>query len=121
MLKRAHKKKPISMTPLVDVIFLLLLFFMLTSTFSKFAEVTLSAASGGGTSTGQAPIFLQLFEDRLTVNGQTRSLDALELKPSNGQALLVSLQAGVTAQRLTDVLVALRRHPELTVSVLGSS
>lgn len=109
------------MTPLVDVIFLLLLFFMLTSTFSKFAEVTLSAASGGGTSTGQAPIFLQLFEDRLTVNGQTRSLDALELKPSNGQALLVSLQAGVTAQRLTDVLVALRRHPELTVSVLGSS
>lgn len=121
MLKRAHTKKPISMTSLVDVIFLLLLFFMLTSTFSKFAEVTLSAASGGSTTTGQAPIFLQLFEDRLTVNGQTQSLDVLKLEPEDGQALLVSVQAGVTAQRLTDVLVALRRYPELTVSILGSS
>lgn len=109
------------MTPLVDVIFLLLLFFMLTSTFSKFAEVTLSAASGGGTAGEQRPIFLQVYEDRLTVNGQTRPLDALELAPEEGQALLVALQAGVTAQRLTDVLVELRNYPELTVSVLGSS
>ena len=109
------------MTSLVDVIFLLLLFFMLTSTFSKFAEVTLTAASGGGAATGQAPIFLQLFEDRLTVNGQTQTLDALELTPEEGQALLVSLQDGVSAQRLTDVLIVLRRYPQLSVSVLGSS
>ena len=121
MLKRPRKKRPISMTPLVDVIFLLLLFFMLTSTFSMLAEVTLSAASGGGAATGQAPIFLQLFEDRLTVNGQTQTLADLALEAEDGDALLVSLQAGVTAQRLTDVLVALRRYPELTVSVLGSS
>lgn len=109
------------MTSLVDVIFLLLLFFMLTSTFSKFSEVTLSAASGGGDETGQTPIFLQLFEDRLTVNGQVQALDALALEPEDGQALLVSLKAGVTAQRLTDALVALRRYPKLTVSVLGPS
>ncbi|MEM9576925.1 MAG: biopolymer transporter ExbD [Pseudomonadota bacterium] len=121
MLKRARRKKSISMTSLVDVIFLLLLFFMLTSTFSKFAEVTLSAASAGGDAAGPAPIFLQLFENRLTVNGQTRSLDALDLEPQEGQALLVSLRPGVTAQRLTDVLVALRHFPQLTVSVLGSS
>ena len=120
MLKRGQKK-PISLTSLVDVIFLLLLFFMLTSTFSKFAEVTLSAASGGGEVTGQVPIFLQLFENRLTVNGQERTLATLALDPLDGQALLVSLQAGVTAQRLTDVLVALRQYPELIVSVLGSS
>lgn len=109
------------MTSLVDVIFLLLLFFMLTSTFSKFAEVKLSAASGGGLTGQKAPIFMQVYEDRLTVNGQTLRLDALALEPQQDQALLVALQAGVTAQRLTDVLVELRRYPELTVSVLGSS
>lgn len=109
------------MTPLVDVIFLLLLFFMLSSTFSKFAEVELSAASGGGAAIDQAPIFLQLFPDRLTVNGSAQDLTALEIEANEGQALLIALQQDVTAQRLTDLLVALRAFPELSVSVLGSS
>ena len=44
------------MTSLIDVIFLLLLFFMLTSTFSKFAEIELAAAtSGAGAATGAKP------------------------------------------------------------------
>lgn len=109
------------MTSLVDVIFLLLLFFMLSSTFSKFAEVELSAASGAGVAAGEAPIFVQLFADRLTVNGAARTLVALEMQPKEGQSLLVALQDGVTAQRLTDLLVALRSYPGLSVSVLGSS
>lgn len=109
------------MTSLVDVIFLLLLFFMLSSTFSKFAEVELSAASGGGAASGEPPIFLQLFADRLTVNGAPQELAALSIEPQDGQALLVALQEGVSAQRLTDLLVALRDYPGLSVSVLGSS
>ncbi|MEL6992710.1 MAG: biopolymer transporter ExbD [Pseudomonadota bacterium] len=121
MLKAKRQKRAISMTPLVDVIFLLLLFFMLTSTFSKFAEVELSAASAGGTSPGTPPIFLQLYPDRLTVNGQTQPLDALILDSQEGQTLLVALQSDVTAQRLTDLLVALRAFPDLDVAVLGSS
>lgn len=120
MLRRRHKKTPISMTSLVDVIFLLLLFFMLSSTFSKFAEVELSAASGGGAAS-EPPIFVQLFADRVSVNGVALTLETLELEPNAGQSLLVALQDGVTAQRLTDLLVALRDYPELNVSVLGSS
>ena len=109
------------MTPLVDVIFLLLLFFMLSSTFSKFAEVELSAASGGGATAGEAPIFVQLFADRMTVNGRVQTIETLELEPKENQPMLVALQDGVTAQRLTDLLVALRGFPGLSVSVLGSS
>lgn len=120
MFKRARRKSTISMTPLVDVIFLLLLFFMLSSTFSKFAEVELSAASGGGVATEKSPIFLQLFTDRLTVNGRPQSIEALVFEPKEGQPLLVSLQPDVTAQRLTDLLVVLRKFPGLSVSVLGS-
>ena len=109
------------MTSLIDVIFLLLLFFMVSSTFSKFSEVELAAASSGGAATAVPPIFLQLFPDRLTVNGQPRPLDALALTPQEGQSLLVALQPEVTAQRLTDLLVALRTFPGLSVSVLGSN
>lgn len=121
MLRATRRKRAIAMTPLVDVIFLLLLFFMLTSTFSKFAEVELSAAASGSPSSGLPPIFLQLSPDRLTVNGQTQTLEALMLDAEEGQTLLVALQSGVSAQRLTDLLVALRAFPELSVSVLGSA
>ena len=43
MLKRAHKKRPISLTSLVDVSFIMLHYCMLPSTISKFAEVPLRA------------------------------------------------------------------------------
>lgn len=119
MLRRKNKKRPLALTSLVDVIFLLLLFFMLTSTFSKFAEVELVAASGGGEPGDQPPIFLQLFEDRVTINGEERSLDELDFEPEPDQTVLVALQEGVSAQRLTDALVVLRGYPELSIAVLG--
>jgi biopolymer transport protein ExbD len=108
------------MTSLIDVIFLLLLFFMLSSTFSTFAEVELAAASGGATASDEPPIFVQLFEDRLTVNGIAEQLDTLSLDAAPDQVVLVALQAEVSAQRLTDLLVALRSQDGLRVSVLGA-
>lgn len=112
------------MTSLIDVIFLLLLFFMLTSTFTKFAEVELAAAgSGTAADSTTKPLFLQLGTDSLRLNGEDVLLGALAqttlagAKP--GTTVLVSLRAGVDAQRLTDLLVALRGLPALNVSVLG--
>lgn len=120
MLRRARPRKRISLTSLVDVIFLLLLFFMLTSTFSKFSEVPLSTAATGSDTAGSQPIFLQLYPQRITVNGEGSTLQALALPPQLGDTVLVALKEDVTAQRLTDLLVALRRFPDLTVTVLGS-
>jgi len=112
------------MTSLIDVIFLLLLFFMLTSTFSKFAEVELAAAGSGAVATSTSkPLFLQLGMDTLRLNGQDVALEALAqttlAQAEEGTTLLVSLGADVDAQRLTDLLVTLRSLPALTVSVLG--
>ena len=47
-MRSTRRRRKLSMTSLIDVIFLLLLFFMLTSTFTRFAELDLAAASGGG-------------------------------------------------------------------------
>ncbi|CUH49756.1 Biopolymer transport protein ExbD/TolR [Ruegeria atlantica] len=108
-----------SMTPLIDVIFLLLLFFMLTSTFSKYGEIELSNAVGGSTTsaTPTERLFLQLGSERLVLNGQTVSLNDLETQLEAGQ-VLVSLDPDTTAQRVIDVLVRLRGRDGLSVLVL---
>lgn len=38
-------RKPIPLTPLVDIVFLLLMFFMLTTTFTRFGQTTINNAS----------------------------------------------------------------------------
>ncbi len=123
MAKTRKGRRRLQMTPLIDVIFLLLLFFMLTSTFSKFSEVSLTAAGAGASvQSGAKPLFLQLGADDLALNGESLTLADLTASPLKGAeagtTLLVSLRAGVNAQRLTDLLVVLRRLPSLRVMVL---
>ena len=120
-------RRRLSMTPLIDVIFLLLLFFMLTSTFSRFSEVELSAAGAGGPSEATTPpLFVQLADQSMTLNGEALSLAALPaaiavtVGEETPQPVIVSLRPDVTSQRLTDLLVVLRDLPDLTVTVLGA-
>lgn len=113
------------MTPLIDVIFLLLLFFMLSSTFSRFADVKLATAGAGGAAAESRPVFVQLSAETLTVNGQVHALDALpqlfEVEATQTPDVLISLREGVSAQRLTDLLVVLRGIEGLRVTVLGAA
>lgn len=114
------------MTSLIDVIFLLLLFFMLSSTFSRFAEVEIVAGQTGGTSAPQPGqmLFLRLTGTGISLNGQTTDPETLEqtltARPDTG-TLLVSVTDSATAQALTDLLVILRAVPGLNVSVLEAS
>jgi biopolymer transport protein ExbD len=113
------------MTSLIDVIFLLLLFFMLSSTFSNFGEVELSGsgAAQGGEAQQISPFFLRLSQTDMSVNGDPPTLKSLaaRLESTDGAPVLVSVQADVTAQRLTDVLVVMRAVPGLRVTVLGGA
>ena len=115
------------MTSLIDVIFLLLLFFMLSSTFSRFGEVELTAAAGGNNPQDRRPFFVSLQADGLRVNGRDAELSDLKdrLKPQqqNAQTLsvIVSLGNWVTAQRLTDFLAVVNGIAGLSVTVLETS
>ena len=113
------------MTSLIDVIFLLLLFFMLTSTFSKFSEVELAAAGASGAAApDRPPLFLRLGAGSLSLNGREVALDSLtaafEPEADTGRTVLVSLGPDVSAQRLTDLLVVLRGVPGIAPSILAS-
>ncbi|MCQ0090602.1 biopolymer transporter ExbD [Roseovarius sp. M141] len=117
---RKPRRRPLSMTSLIDVIFLLLLFFMLTSTFSRFGEVELSGAARGGASAETPPLFLSVDASALRLNGEAVLLDELEaaLIGRNERRLLVSLLGDVLSQRLVDVLAVLRGVDNLEVTVL---
>lgn len=110
-----------ALTSLIDVIFLLLLFFMLTSTFSTYGELELSQAVAGSTAEGPPTerVFVQLGAERLALNGAEITLDDLAAALDEGQ-VLISLDDDVTAQRLVDLLARLRGREGLSVMVLES-
>ncbi|WP_421904444.1 biopolymer transporter ExbD [Mameliella sp.] len=128
-MRRRHRRRKLSMTSLIDVIFLLLLFFMLSSTFSRFAEVELAAGgAGNGDASGLRPVFLRLAPDGLSLNGTSHELstlpEALRQHRTDAETdlpVVVALQGEVTAQRLTDLLVTIRALPGLRLTVLETS
>jgi biopolymer transport protein ExbD len=113
------------MTSLIDVIFLLLLFFMLSSTFSKFGEVELLGTGSKSPGDGSQPLFVSLGADRLLLNGQPVDMDRIaglvETVPhaGNGHLVLIGLDEEASSQRLVDLLVALRAVEGLQTMVLG--
>ncbi|WP_252729688.1 biopolymer transporter ExbD [Pacificibacter marinus] len=113
------------MTSLIDVIFLLLLFFMLSSTFSKFGDIELTVA-GGSTRTDfndTALVFARLTADGLKINGQTTTLDALPtaidpLRRNGDVHLLLSIGQDAQAQGLVDTLQVFNTLPNVKFAVL---
>lgn len=119
---RTWRRRPVALTPLIDIIFLLLLFFMLSSTFTRFAEIPLMNAVGGSTQ-DTSPMFLQLRADDVSLNGVAMPLDTIvaairERGSEESATVLVTLSGEVTSQRLVDLLSELRSAPHLSVSVL---
>lgn len=125
-MRKTARRRHLSLTSLIDVIFLLLLFFMLSSTFTRFSDVDLTRSARAGTPTDapDAPThFLQLAEEGLRLNGAAATLQtvAAALRGPDNKAVgrvLVTLAPDTSAQRLTDLLVVLHQIPALTVTVL---
>ncbi|MEL6665444.1 MAG: biopolymer transporter ExbD [Pseudomonadota bacterium] len=122
-LKRVRQRRRASITSLIDVIFLLLLFFMLASTFSKFSEIDIAVAnaSGGGQSTSEIAT-LRVQADRVYCN-ETETFDAElvsrlnELAASGTTGVMISLSDEVSTQRLVDVLSFVKQVPTLTIQI----
>lgn len=124
-LKRGFTGRALSMTSLIDVIFLLLLFFMLTSTFTRFAEVPLVQAAAGNASEDSEDIerlFLRLSDAGLSLNGQPlppEFVPTLTAHIDGGEALgLLAITRDVTSQSLIETLTSLRSVSGLSIAVL---
>jgi biopolymer transport protein ExbD len=112
-------RRRISLTPLIDVIFLLLMFFMLSSTFSKFAALHVARQS---TSAGEAAlppasapadmrgaIVAVSADRRVRVNGAETALEDIAerldaLYDQGARTAIIVADYGATVQDLVSVL-----------------
>lgn len=117
-----RRRRPLSLTSLIDVIFLLLLFFMLSSTFTRFGEVPVT---GGRTtaSAGKPPeVMIRLTESAWTVNG--RSFDEAsaigelaKLQRAGARTAILAIRGAVDSQQLVSAVEKIGRESRLAVSV----
>jgi biopolymer transport protein ExbD len=123
-LEATRKRRSIvGLTSLIDVIFLLLLFFMLSSTFSRYSELDLGV-TGVGTGRGQTPklIISVSTEEGVRLNGKVANLSDLDvaLAPfiAEGVTSAVVVPKGdVKLQALVSLLQDLRNSQLKSVSL----
>ena len=119
------RRRKLSLTSLIDVIFLLLLFFMLSSTFSRHGEIAfLAATAGSGTVSDRPPLFLRLDGTALSLNGGVIALDQLlptiteHIGDNPAPRVIVSVTGDATSQGLVDVLVPLGQLSGAEITVV---
>jgi len=107
-----RRRKP-SLTPMIDVVFLLLVFFMLASRFGSDAVLQLPLAGQGGSYDGP-PRLIGIGANNLDVNGVpvadknlTQALAPLMTSPAD--MLILRGRDGANLQRITDVTTLLRQ------------
>ena len=119
-----RKRRPLSLTSLIDVIFLLLLFFMLSSTFSRFSEIELQGGRAGASATAAMPGILVRIDDAggWNINGEAAATGEVEARLESfaglgAEAMTLLPRSGVSTQQLVEALEHLRRVTTLPVNI----
>lgn len=121
-----HRARKMSLTPLIDVVFLLLIFFMLASTFSKFTTLPLAVASKSQSVTSPKNIVLMRIDENgaMEINGQTVANDdviaALNTRAKNPESrLIIKPKPGVSVQQLVTAMDLAKRSNIKATSVVN--
>lgn len=118
------RRSVVGLTSLIDVIFLLLLFFMLSSTFSLYSQLDLGVAGAGSGGGGERPkLLISVAADGvLRLNGRETMIDglpeAIERFVEQGVARAVVVPKGdVRLQELVATLERLKQTGLQSVSL----
>lgn len=104
------RRRLISLTPLIDVVFILLVFFMLASSFLDWRSIALNAPAGRTGSGMEGAILVRVGTSSLDLNGEPLDINQLGervrtyLARDPEQSVVVRPEAGVALQRLVTVL-----------------
>ncbi|WP_084148957.1 ExbD/TolR family protein [Terasakiella pusilla] len=108
--KTKRRRIPISLTPLIDVVFILLVFFMLASSFQKTRTIEMVAPSQSkskSTSSDERPMTVLITgADQYEVEGRDYTLEALNTVLDENRHRLILLKVGPAAQ-MQDVVYAM--------------
>lgn len=100
----------VDLTPLLDVVFILLIFFIITSAFSQTAHVPvqLPSSSSASDASPPRPLLLSLDQDGQIADAAGHLIESKEeiaaLLEQPGQAVLISAERSIDAQRLVDLI-----------------
>lgn len=111
-LTRPMRLRRMALTPMIDVVFLLLIFFMLAARFGQ--EGTIEILAGGqGTVYDGPPRLIEVYPEAVRLNGVPVSADQLitslaELTKDSDDIVVLRMREGADVQRLVDVIQQLK-------------
>ena len=121
-----RRRRP-SLTPMIDVVFLLLIFFMLVARFGvdKVIDINLPSALGHNSQYQGAPRLVEIKSGNIvSLNGSEIPLDQLsnnlsKLMPSPNALIILRSSAEASTQDLLNVLLYLKSEKITNLAVLG--
>lgn len=119
----ASRARRLSLTSLIDVIFLLLLFFMLSSTFTRFAEVEISGGQASTGSSGTPDVLVRLDGEGWQVNGmqfadpEAVAGEVARLEEAGAESVVLLVRDTGTSQQLVGAVEAIQRQSDIPLSV----
>lgn len=123
--RRQRESLAMDLTPLIDMVFLLLVFFLVTSTFKKDELALLlklpKAEEGAGNEKKVDQLTIELSSDQIAVNGKKSSIEELPqtLKASQKETLVnLRVDGEVKYTRLVKVLDLLQMNKLENISLI---
>ncbi|MEM7508382.1 MAG: biopolymer transporter ExbD [Pseudomonadota bacterium] len=123
---RRRRRLRLSMTPLIDVVFILLVFFMLASSFLDWRSIRLSSTAAAGGATGaEGALLVELTQDGARLSGERLTMDGLiervsaRISQKPEQRILVRPATGVDMQRMVVLLDRLAASGAQDISLMA--
>lgn len=118
-------RRKISLTALIDVVFILLMFFMLTASFTQYATLTLNTPTASANSINERPQILRLYANRMvTLAGarQSEELTLSEILPEldADSPIVILPHADTDLQTILSVFEALKNSGATQLSLGGA-
>jgi biopolymer transport protein ExbD len=116
-----RRRRLISLTPLIDVVFILLVFFMLASSFMEWRLIDLQLGGDGGGEVDPSAARVQLTADGVRHEDRLWEEDELlaRLEGEGAERIRLEVGEGVPLQRAVDLMTRLRTVPGASVSLAG--
>ncbi|SFD74585.1 biopolymer transport protein ExbD [Thiohalospira halophila DSM 15071] len=117
------RRRLISLTPLIDVVFILLVFFMLASTFMEWRLIDLQIGGEGGGEVDPSAARVHLTAEGIRHEDRLWEADELlpHLEEEGAERIRVEMSEGVALQRAVDLVARLRTLPGASVSLAGGA
>lgn len=124
-LERRRRSSRLSLTPLIDVVFILLIFFMLESDFLRPYVMDLAQQGGGQRDPGAKamPVVIELHADEsVWINKGRYPLEQVEevlqdLNPSAESSVVVAADPGVPLQRAVSIIDILHERGLVNIAI----